>query len=160
MIETFLFKSENSCHRLYYKFTIISTRFQLNLESIHAESRDLEDSVKRIMNGSISNDILQVRWPLGVPPPNLPETRYDLQTWSLMNETHQIMPNSDDNTKLMSKIDQEDVKVSKFVEYVSVLSSKTNGWIVPACSHSNFDRSEKEVSESHLSTLTFVVPEV
>lgn len=99
---------------MYFReFTQISTLFQLNLESIHAESRDLEDSVKRMMNGSISNEILQVRWPLGVPPPNLPETRYDLQTWSLMNETHQIMPNSEDNIKLMSKIDQEDVKVSE-----------------------------------------------
>lgn len=67
--------------------------------------------MKRIMNGTISNDILQVRWPLGVPPPSQPETRYDVQTWSLMNETHQIMPNSEENIKLMSKIDQEDVKV-------------------------------------------------
>lgn len=81
------------------------------MEAIHAESRDLDDSVKRMTNGTISNDILQVRWPLGVPPPSQPETRYDVQTWSLMNETHQIMPNSEENIKLMSKIDQEDVKV-------------------------------------------------
>lgn len=85
--------------------------FQLNLESIHAESRQLDETVKRIMNGSISNDILQVRWPLGVPPPSLPEIRHDLQIWSLMNETHQIMPNSEENIKLLSRIDQEDVKV-------------------------------------------------
>lgn len=85
---------------------------QLNLEAIHAESHRLEQSVKQILNGSISNDILQVRWPLGVPPPNQPETRYDVLTWSLMNETHQIMPNSDENIRLLSKIDQEDIKVS------------------------------------------------
>lgn len=85
--------------------------FQLNLESIHAESRQLDETVKQIMNGSISNDILQVRWPLGVPPPSLPDTRHDVQVWSLMNETHQIMPNSEENIQLLSRIDQEDVKV-------------------------------------------------
>lgn len=67
--------------------------------------------MKQIMNGSISNDILQVRWPLGVPPPSQPETRYDVLTWSLMNETHQIMPNAEENISLLSKLDQEDVKV-------------------------------------------------
>lgn len=81
------------------------------MEAIHAESRQLDETVKRIMNGSISNDILQVRWPLGVPAQSQPETRYDLQNWSLMNETHQIMPNTDDNIKVLSKIDQEDIKV-------------------------------------------------
>lgn len=81
------------------------------MEEIHAESHRLEESVSRIKNGTISNDILQVRWPLGVPPPSLPETRYDLQAWSLVNESHQIMPNSEENTRLMSKIDQEDMKV-------------------------------------------------
>lgn len=67
------------------------------------------------MNGTISNDILQVRWPLGVPAPSMPESRYDLLTWSLMNETHQIMPNSEDNVKQLSKMDQEDIKVWFFV---------------------------------------------
>lgn len=85
---------------------------QLNLEAIHAESRSLDDTVKQIMNGSISNDILEIRWPLGVAPSSQPDTRYDVQTWSLMNETHQIMANSEENIKLLSKIDQEDIKVS------------------------------------------------
>lgn len=83
----------------------------MNLEAIHAESRQLDEAVKRTTNGSVSNDILQVRWPLGVPPSTLPETRYDLPTWSLMNETHQIMPNSVDNINSLSRIDQEDVNV-------------------------------------------------
>lgn len=87
----------------------------MNLESIHAESQQLDDTVKQILNGSISNDILQVRWPLGVPPPSMPETRYDIQNWSLMNETHQIMPSSEENIKLLPKFDQEDVKVSYFL---------------------------------------------
>lgn len=95
---------------LVFIFTFQKT-FQLNLEAIHNESRQLETAVKQIMNGSISNDILQVRWPLGVGPPSMPDTRYDLLTWALMNETHQIMPNSDDNEKMLSKIDREDIKV-------------------------------------------------
>lgn len=82
------------------------------------------------MNGSISNDILQVRWPLGVPPPSQPETRYDVLTWSLMNETHQIMPNSEENVRLLSKIDQEDIKVRSSMffscKYSNSYQFKTN----------------------------------
>lgn len=89
---------------------------QLNLEAIHWQSHRLENSVKQIlMNGSISNDILQLRWPLGVPPPSQPETRHDLQTWSLMNQTHQIMANSEQNIRLMSETDQEDIKVKFYM---------------------------------------------
>ncbi|XP_031631958.1 chondroitin sulfate glucuronyltransferase [Contarinia nasturtii] len=92
-------------------FYVLHSYFsKLNLEAIHAESQQLDDAVRQIMNGSISNDILQVRWPLGVPPPSKPDTRYDLRTWSLMNETHQIMPNSEQNIGLLSRIDQEDIK--------------------------------------------------
>lgn len=102
-----------TCNRLSVLLTYFQTLTfdQLNLEAIQVQSHRLESSVKQIMNGSISNDILQVRWPLGVPPPSQPETRYDVLTWSLMNETHQIMPNSEENIRLLSKLDQEDIKV-------------------------------------------------
>lgn len=74
----------------------------------------MEKKVQNISNGSISNDILEIRWPIGVSMPSIPETRHDLLVWSLLNETHQIMPNFDDNVKELSKIDQEDIKVNKF----------------------------------------------
>lgn len=83
---------------------------------MHAESKQLEDTVNLILNETttkhhISNDILQVRWPIGVPMQSKPETRHDLLLWSLMNETHQITPDSENNVKLLSRIDQEDIKV-------------------------------------------------
>lgn len=84
---------------------------QLNLEAIYAESKKLNETVQHIVNGSVSKEILEIRFPLGVPPPSLPETRHDLLVWSLMNETHQIMPNSEENVIALSKIDKEDVKV-------------------------------------------------
>ena len=100
----------------------------MNLESIYAQSHRLDKAVKQIMKDGISNDILQVRWPLGVPPPSQPETRYDVLTWSLMNQTHQIMPNSEENIRLMSKIDQEDIKVrlsfSNIVFFTNILKNK------------------------------------
>lgn len=83
----------------------------MNLESIYAESKKLDETVQSIRNGSIPNDILEIRWPLGVPPPSLPDTRHDLLVWSMLNETHQIMPNSEENVAELSKIDREDVKV-------------------------------------------------
>lgn len=100
---------------------LIQIKLQLNLEAIHAESRQLDNAVKKIMNGNISNDILQVRWPLGVPSPSMPDTRHDLLAWSLMNETHQIMPNAEENVKLLSKIDHEDVKVWNVSKEISHL---------------------------------------
>lgn len=87
---------------------------QLNLEAIYAKSKKLDETVEHIRNGTISNDILEIRWPLGVPPQSNPENRHDLLVWSLLNETHQILPNSELNTAKLSKIDQEDVKVSRW----------------------------------------------
>lgn len=86
----------------------------MNLEAIYAQSKKLDETVQHILNGTISNDILEIRWPLGVPPQSNPEIRHDLLIWSLLNETHQIMPNSELNAAKLSKIDQEDVKVSRW----------------------------------------------
>lgn len=109
----------------------------MNLEAIQAESQQLDDTVKQIMNGTVPNEILQVRWPLGVPPPSMPETRYDLQSWSLMNETHQIMASSEENIKVLSKIDQEDVKVwISFNKFIAILNNMN---VFSACTDPNID---------------------
>lgn len=101
----------------YFFYTL-----QLNLEAIYAESKQLDKKVRAISNGTIPNDILEIRWPLGVPPESAPETRHDLLAWSLMNETHHIMPNFDDNVKELSKVDQEDIKVTTLFSYGFLLN--------------------------------------
>lgn len=132
----------------------------MNLESIHAESRKLDETVKRIMNGSISNDILQVRWPLGVPPPSMPETRHDLQTWSLMNETHQVMPNSEENLKLLSRIDQEDVKV-RFKKVTNTQQLEINEHVfILAGIDSDVDRSEENLPKFSIYSSAFALSEI
>lgn len=83
----------------------------MNLEAVYAESKKLDETVHQFLNGSISNDILEIRWPLGVPAQSLPDTRHDLLVWSLLNETHQIMASSEENVVELSKIDQEDIRV-------------------------------------------------
>lgn len=52
----------------------------------------MEHKSYRIANGSISNNILEIRWPLGVPLGAAPETRHDILVWHLINSTHTYWP--------------------------------------------------------------------
>ncbi|KAH8367529.1 hypothetical protein KR200_008803 [Drosophila serrata] len=63
-----------------------------HLEMVQERGYALEQKSYRIANGSISNKILEIRWPLGVPPPSAPETRHDILTWQLLNTTHSFLP--------------------------------------------------------------------
>lgn len=70
----------------------------------------LEQKSYRIANGSISNKILEIRWPLGVPPPSAPETRHDMLTWQMLNGTHSFLPNAnaDHAVAPLSRIESQD----------------------------------------------------
>lgn len=70
----------------------------------------MSDIAGHISNGTISNDILEVRWPLGVPPSSVPETRHDILVWSHVNETHQFMPDTEQNVAPLSNVDREDIR--------------------------------------------------
>ncbi|EDV91747.1 GH24548 [Drosophila grimshawi] len=65
-----------------------------HLELVQQRGYALEQKSYRIANGSISNKILEIRWPLGVPPPSAPETRHDMLMWQLLNQTHSFLPNA------------------------------------------------------------------
>lgn len=80
------------------------------MEALKHQSDQLEQRAYNIANGTVSNDILEIRWPLGVPPASLPESRHDILVWSLINETHQLMPNFEDNEKRLSKMEKQDFK--------------------------------------------------
>lgn len=84
--------------------------FQLELETIRTRSKTLNEHSRRISNGTISNDILEIRWPLGVPPPSVPETRHDILIWTNLNETHQFMPDAEQNVKPLSNVDRDDFR--------------------------------------------------
>lgn len=62
-----------------------------------------------ISNGSISNDILEIKWPEGVPESDNPETRHDIVAWQLLNLTHQFMPDHEQNTKPLSAVEAKDL---------------------------------------------------
>lgn len=74
------------------------------------QNKLLDENARRISNGTITNDILEIRWPLGVPPPSIPETRHDIIVWINLNETHQFMPDSEYNVKPLSDVDREDFR--------------------------------------------------
>lgn len=71
-------------------------------------SFDLERKSYQIANGSISNNILEIRWPLGVPLGSAPETRHDIITWHLINSTHIFLPNAENIVEPLSHIDKLD----------------------------------------------------
>lgn len=78
---------------------------------LKSQQIELENNAKTISNGTISNNILEIRWPLGVPESKRPEIRHDIIPWTFLNETHQFMPDYELNTKLLSRIDAEDMSV-------------------------------------------------
>uniref|UniRef100_A0A182SW67 Hexosyltransferase n=1 Tax=Anopheles maculatus TaxID=74869 RepID=A0A182SW67_9DIPT len=69
----------------------------------------LEDAMQ-ISNGTLTNDILEVRWPLGVPKSNPPESRHDVVPWIALNTTHSFMWNSEVNIQRLSAVDEEDMR--------------------------------------------------
>lgn len=84
----------------------------MHLEEIRAESNELEQNAHRIANGTLSKEFLEIRWPLGVPSASVAATRHDLLVWTLLNETHQIMPNFEQNSIPLLAVDREDLKVN------------------------------------------------
>lgn len=79
------------------------------METIKSSSIKLQQELHNISNGSLSNDILEVKWPEGVPESDNPETRHDIVAWQLMNLTHQFMPDHEQNTKPLSPLEAKDV---------------------------------------------------
>ncbi|XP_067641381.1 chondroitin sulfate glucuronyltransferase [Eurosta solidaginis] len=79
-----------------------------HLELVQKRSFDLERKSYRIANGTISNNILEIRWPLGVPLGSAPETRHDIITWHLINNTHIFLPNAENIIEPLSHIDKMD----------------------------------------------------
>ena len=72
----------------------------------------MEKEAHQISNGTVSNEILEIRWPLGVPAPTIPETRHDLLTWTYLNLTHSYMWDADNNVKLLTRIESDDINVN------------------------------------------------
>lgn len=85
---------------------------QLHLEALKSQSVRLAQRAGRISNGTLSNAVLEVRWPLGVAPAVRPETRHDLQPWQVLNETHMLMPDHERNVAPLAAVDADDLRVS------------------------------------------------
>ncbi|XP_075156017.1 chondroitin polymerizing factor [Haematobia irritans] len=81
-----------------------------HLEIVQQNSAELEQKSYRIANGTISNNILEIRWPLGVPLASAPETRHDIIMWHYLNLTHIFLPNADNNVEPLSRIEAKDLE--------------------------------------------------
>ncbi|XP_055617714.1 chondroitin sulfate synthase 2 [Toxorhynchites rutilus septentrionalis] len=108
---------------------------RVHLEEINLMKNKIQQEASTISNGTLPNDILEVRWPLGVPKPNPPESRHDIVPWTHLNLTHSFMWNSEVNVRRLSTVDAEDmqnilnktileaVRVNPGLEYRSVHSA-------------------------------------
>lgn len=83
---------------------------KLHLEEVKREIIKLEREARGIGNGSISNNILEVRWPLGVPISMKPQYRHDIILWTHLNLTHSFMSEDGGNVKRLSNIDAADIR--------------------------------------------------
>lgn len=83
---------------------------QLHLEETNRQLIELEKKSQTVSNGTIKNDILEVRWPIGVPPESVPETRFDVSVWTAMNLTHSYNYDPETNVRRLSKVDAVDLE--------------------------------------------------
>ncbi|KAJ6638640.1 Chondroitin sulfate synthase 2, partial [Pseudolycoriella hygida] len=103
----FIFHPINTAEGILTLHTYFS---RLNLEAIKSSSMKLKHQIHNISNGSISNGILEVKWPEGVPESENPETRHDIVPWQFLNLTHQFMPDHEQITKMHSLLEANDLK--------------------------------------------------
>lgn len=83
---------------------------RLHLEAVQTKIKSLEQEAKTIENGTISNNILEIKWPLGVPNSVKPQYRHDMIVWTNLNLTHSFMGEDGVNAKQLSKIDAQDIQ--------------------------------------------------
>ncbi|XP_055370985.1 chondroitin sulfate glucuronyltransferase [Condylostylus longicornis] len=92
------------------EFYILHAYFcRLHLDALREKSYQLEKKSYFIANGTIPNDILEIRWPLGTIPVSMPETRHDIITWHFINRTHTFMPNHENAIEPLKQIDLQDL---------------------------------------------------
>lgn len=83
---------------------------KLHLEAVKEKITRLEEEAQNIGNGKISNNVLEVKWPLGVPNSMKPHHRYDILLWTSMNLTHSFMGADGTNVKPLNNIDATDIR--------------------------------------------------
>lgn len=83
---------------------------RLNLESVKLKIKNLEQQTRNIGNGTISNSVLEVKWPLGVPNSVKPQSRMDMIVWMNLNLTHSFFGEDGLNVKPLNKVDSQDIK--------------------------------------------------
>lgn len=83
---------------------------RLNLEAVKLKIKNFELEAQTIGNGTISNSVLEVKWPLGVPNSVKPQTRQDMIIWVNLNLTHSFMGEEGVNVKPLNKVDAQDIQ--------------------------------------------------
>ncbi|KAH8293342.1 hypothetical protein KR018_007670 [Drosophila ironensis] len=127
-----------------------------HLEEVKERGYALEQKSYRIANGSISNKILEIRWPLGVPQPSTPETRHDILTWQLLNGTHSFMPlgTAEQAVAPLTKIEAQDfAKVLEIALQYAALKHPALSYHSLHSAYRKFDATRGMDYQLHLSLL-------
>lgn len=91
-------------------YTLHAYFSRLHLEAVQAKIKSLEQEAQSIGNGTISNSVLEVKWPLGVPNSAKPQFRHDMIVWTHLNLTHSFIGDDGSNIKPLSKVDARDIQ--------------------------------------------------
>lgn len=83
---------------------------RLHLEAVQSRIKSLEQEAQSVGNGTISNNVLEVKWPLGVPNSVKPQFRHDMIVWTHLNLTHSFMGDDGENVKVLSRVDAQDIQ--------------------------------------------------
>ncbi|XP_050083996.1 chondroitin sulfate synthase 2 [Anopheles aquasalis] len=83
---------------------------RVHLETNNERKRQVQEEALQIAGGALSNEVLEVRWPLGVPRTSPPESRHDIIKWTALNLTHIFMRNTEENVRRLSVVDEEDIR--------------------------------------------------
>ncbi|ETN62052.1 chondroitin synthase [Anopheles darlingi] len=83
---------------------------RVHLETNNERKRQLQEEALQIAGGALPNDVLEVRWPLGVPRTSPPESRHDIIKWTTLNLTHIFMRNTEENVRRLSAVDEQDIR--------------------------------------------------
>lgn len=105
-------------------YTLHAYFSRLHLETVQTKIRNLEQEAQSIGNGTISNNVLEVKWPLGVPNSVKPQYRHDMIVWTHLNLTHSFMSDDGANVKRLSKVEAQDIQ--KILDRILAESTRKN----------------------------------
>lgn len=89
---------------------------ELEINEMSVNIKKYEETIERLSCQSIEG-CGNIPWPVGVPPPFKPPTRFDVLRWDYFNETHLFLKNDNDFSDLLKGRERERVNSTNNMEF-------------------------------------------